>query len=134
MFFFYNMIRIKNSPKYAFSDRGVRHNPRKGKIDSLTIHFANVRGLVTNKNCAHQHLESRSPDILVLTETKVSSNIYENEFYFERYQFEQAFESQRGLCIFVKNQIPYSRHNKYEIFTKTAQTIVLKISLPLLFN
>ena len=61
---------------------------------------------------------------------KVSQNTYENEFYFKRYQFEQAFESQRGVCIFVKDHIPYARHQKYEIFTKTSQTIVLKISLP----
>jgi len=120
----------RKSPKHASSDRGARHNPRKETIDSLTIHFANVRGLVTNKNCAHQHLESRRPDILILTETKVSHTIYENEFYFKRYQFEQAFELQRGVCMFVKDHIPYARHQKYETFTKTAQTIVLKISLP----
>ena len=125
----------RKSPKYASSDRGARHNPRKEQINSLNINFANVRGLVTNKNYAHQYLESRRPDILVLTETKVSSDIFENEFHFKRYQFEQAFEFQLGLCVFIKENIPYSRHQNYEIFTRSAQTIVLKISLPnKLFN
>ena len=88
------------SPKNVSSDRGARHNPRKDKVNSLTIHLANVRGLVTNKNCTHQHLESRRPDILVLTETKVYRNTYENEFYFKRYLFERRHSNSTVECAY----------------------------------
>src|SRR5437764_1477558 len=38
---------------------------------SLTIHFCNIRGLISNLNSVHHHLETEQPYFLFLSETQI---------------------------------------------------------------
>lgn len=76
------------------------------------------------------------PHVLVLTETQVSDTREEEEFFFNGYSLETRFRIHRGLCVYIKNSIAYSRAKQFEISTDTAQTIVLKLSFnkgPIIF-
>ena len=106
------------------------NNANKESATAFEIHFGNIRGIKINLNAVHQHLENRSPEFLVLTETKVVQETEENQFYFNKYRFESQFISQRGVCVFIKENIAYTRTEKYEIKTDLAHSIVLKITFP----
>ena len=118
------------------SDLGVHssclnfHSSNKVSATALRIHFGNIRGLKTNLNCVHHHLETRNPDILVLTETQVAETVEENQFFFNKYRLENQFVFHRGVCVFVKENIAYARTEKYETKSNLSQTIVLKITFP----
>ncbi len=58
------------------------HTPYCSRV---LLQFANIQGLVSNGNAVAQHLEQRQPHVLVLTETCVSENHDEAEFFLNNY-------------------------------------------------
>jgi hypothetical protein len=95
--------------------------------NELSVDFTNIRGLSCNLNSVNHHLEKFKPDVLVVTETQIRE--LGEELVLDGYQIEDSFKLHRGVGVFIKNCIAYSRLKSFEITSEYWQSITLKISL-----
>nr|CAI5833153.1 unnamed protein product [Callosobruchus analis] len=88
--------------------------------------FTNVRGLASNINAVHQHLQAEKPHILALMETQVGSSTLDNLFKYPGYEIYTRFRRRFGVCVYVKAGL--SCHREEELEPEGFDIIWLKIS------
>lgn len=77
------------------------HTPTK----ELGVDFANVRGLHSNLNAVHQHLETAHPGLLFLTETQIRRPADTSYLHYPGYTLEESFQAKAGVCLFVRSDV-----------------------------
>ena len=81
---------------------------------SLGVDFCNIRGLHSNLNAVHFHLEANKPALLFLTETQISSPADTSYLLYPGYKFEHNFVPRAGVCVYVGEDICVSRLGSLE--------------------
>ncbi|CAG4916568.1 unnamed protein product [Colias eurytheme] len=94
-------IPLKNTTK--------RKRAHKSVPPSLSVDFCNVRGLHSNLNPVHHHLETEKPALLFLTETQIRSPSDTTYLCYPGYKLEHTFIPRAGVCVFVREDICYRR-------------------------
>lgn len=79
------------------------------------VDFCNIRGLHSNLNAVHQHLESAKPALLFLTETQINPPDDLSYLRYPGYNLEHAFKSRAGVCMYIKGDICYHRLHSLEV-------------------
>ena len=83
--------------------------------NSLKLSFTNIRGLCSNFVDCKFFLQSNSPDILALIETKLDDSIDSGNFSVRGYPpLIQKDSSMHGLVVYVKEGLPFVRHLSLE--------------------
>ncbi|CAF4944969.1 unnamed protein product [Pieris macdunnoughi] len=96
-----------NSALYKNSNRprGKRSNYTKAPPSTLAVDFTNVRGLNSNINAVHYHLETAKPALLFLTETQISSPADTSHLSYPGYKLEHSFVPRAGVGVYVREDI-----------------------------
>ena len=82
----------------------------KTKTPHLKFSFSNVRGLRSNYDEVSRFLQTKSPDLLALSETKLDSSVQSSEFTPDGYTFHRLDKSSsHGLALFAKSTLPLRR-------------------------
>ena len=74
-----------------------------GGSASFTIHFSNIRGLRSNFSSVEQHLATSLPNLLLLTETQLSSEASSDLYKISLYGIISRFRSKGGICAYYDN-------------------------------
>ena len=88
-------------------------NVAHSKLSSIS--FCNIRGLSSNLNSVHQHLQSSSPHALFLTETKIrpldpnDNSILSPHLKCPGYELFPSFFPKGGVCAFIRSDVQSSR-------------------------
>lgn len=77
------------------------HNP----TTAFTMEFANIRGLHTNLNAVHHHLETARPALLFLTETQIRCPADNSYLLYPGYSLEENFKPKAGVCLYVRSDV-----------------------------
>ena len=80
--------------------------------NSLKLSFTNIRGLRSNFVDCESFLESNSPDILALCETKLDDSIDSGNFSVRDYLSlirKDSSTHMHGLAVYVKEGLPFAR-------------------------
>ena len=115
-------------------DSTVANNVAHSK--RFSISFCNIRGLSSNLNSVHQHLQSSNPHALFLTETKLRPLDPNNTFVLSPhlkcpgYELFSSFFPNGGVCAFTHSDIQTSRLTQFDLSKPGFQLNWLKISLP----
>ncbi|KAJ0180875.1 hypothetical protein K1T71_002960 [Dendrolimus kikuchii] len=72
---------------------------------TFCVDFCNIRGLHSNLNAVHHHLETVKPALLFLTETQISPPDDTSYLEYPGYSLEHAFVSKAGVCMYVRSDI-----------------------------
>ena len=102
----------------------------------FSISFCNIRGLSSNLNSVHQHLQSSNPHAFFLTETKLrpldpsKTSILSPHLKFPGYELFSSFFPNGGVCAFIRSDVQTSRLRQFDLSNPGFQLIWLKISLP----
>ena len=102
----------------------------------FSISFCNSRGLSSNLNSAHQHLQSSSPHALFLTETKIrpldpnDDSILSPHLKCPGYELFSSFFPSGGVCAFIRSDIQSSRLPQFDLANPGFQLNWMKVSLP----
>lgn len=80
----------------------------------LSVDLCNIRGLHSNLNAVHYHLESAKPDLFFLTETQISPPDDTSYLNYPGYKLEHRFLSKAGVCMFIRDDICYRRLDSLE--------------------
>ena len=100
----------------------------KNSNTGFTIDFCNIRGLSSNLDSVHNHLQHSKPDILFLTETQISNRFDINNLNFPLYNIVTNLKFKGGVACYVKNSVPLS--HLMDCSTQHYQFSIFKISLP----
>lgn len=79
------------------------------------LDFTNICGLKSNLNSVFSHLQNQSPGVLALSETQVFNDNDIGQYDCPGYSFTSAFFPHRGVGIYIRNDIPFSRLSHFEI-------------------
>ena len=119
------VTRVKNSGRKILPQSDVRVGRTRvtSIIDStsLCINYCNIRGIRSNINAVHQHLEQVKPEILFLSETQVSAESTDSpDLQYPKYYLHCNFRFKGGVCAFVKSNIACKRilsveNTKYDV-------------------
>ena len=85
--------------------------------NSLKLSFTNIRGLRSNFVDCEFFLESNSPDILVLCETKLDDSNDSGHFFVRGYLpliLKGCSTHMHGLTVYVKEGLPFARDPSLE--------------------
>ncbi|CAK1588496.1 unnamed protein product [Parnassius mnemosyne] len=91
-----------------------RSNKTKATPITLFVNFCNIRGLHSNLNAVHYHLETTKLALLFLTETQVSSPADTSYHSYPRYKLEHSFVPRAGVCVYVREDICFRRLGSLE--------------------
>ena len=80
-----------------------------GSPNSFSIHYTNIRGLASNFTSVEHHIAATSPNILLLSETQVSSDASTNPFQISHYNLISCFRSKGGVCAYYNINTPVAR-------------------------
>lgn len=95
-------------------------NKNKKRVSSaappstLRVDFCNIRGLHTNINAVHHHLETEKPAMLFLTETQISCPADTSYLHYPGYNLEHLFLRKAGVCMYIRGDICCRRLNSLE--------------------
>ncbi|KAJ8736918.1 hypothetical protein PYW07_000189 [Mythimna separata] len=84
---------------------------KKGKsvqrrhVLSFQVQLSNIRGLHSNLNAVHHHLETDMPHLLFLTETQIRCPPDAAYLNYPGYSLEHHFLQRAGVCVYVRNDI-----------------------------
>lgn len=81
---------------------------------STQMDFCNVRGLHSNLNAVHLHLETAQPTILFLTETQISCPANTSYLGYPGYKLEHKFLRRAGVCMYIREDICCRRLLSFE--------------------
>ena len=101
----------------------------------FSISFCNIRGLSSNHNSVHQHLQSYNPHALFLTDTKIKPLDPNDNFILyphlkcPGYELFSSFFSNGGVCAYVRSELQSSRLPQFDLVNPGFQLIWMKISL-----
>ncbi|CAK1584849.1 unnamed protein product [Parnassius mnemosyne] len=101
-------------PLVTNAARGKRSNTTKATPVTLSVNFCNIRGLHSNLNAVHYHLETAKPALLFLTETQVSSPADTSYLSYPGYKLEHSFVPRAGVCVYVREDICFRRLGSLE--------------------
>lgn len=76
---------------------------------TLGVDFCNIRGLHSNLNAVHFHLETAKPALFFLTETQISSPADTSYLSYPGYKLEHSFVPRAGVCVYVREDICFRR-------------------------
>ena len=107
-----------NSGRPSNSGKGTIPRYRQGKRDvrstatpsTLSVDFCNIRGLHSNLNAIHRHLETARPALLFLTESqsaRPSDTAYHLQY--PDYKIEHNFIPHAGVAVFVREDLSFRR-------------------------
>lgn len=82
------------------------------------INFCNICGLKANINEIFSHLQFESPQILALSETQVFNDVDSSQFNCQGYNFIYSFFPHRGVGIYIRSDVPFTRHSELEYFSE----------------
>ncbi|XP_045500068.1 uncharacterized protein LOC123697570 [Colias croceus] len=85
--------------------RGSQSKQKKSPPSTLTVDFCNIRGLHTNLNAVHYHLETAKPALLFLTETQISTPADVSYLTYPGFKLEHTFAPRAGVCAYVREDI-----------------------------
>ena len=94
-------------------------NVAHSKLSSIS--FCNIRGLFSNLNSVHQHLQSSSPHALFLTETKIrpldpnDTSILSPHLKCPGYELFPSFFPNGGICAFIRSDVQSSRLPQFDL-------------------
>lgn len=92
--------------KTAFCIKGRgKSKDNTAPLSTLAVDFCNIRGLHTNLNAVHHHLETAKPALLFLTETQISSPADTSYLTYPGYTIEHCFVPKAGVCVYVRDDI-----------------------------
>ena len=94
----------------------------------FTIHFSNIRGLNSNLSSVEQHLASFLPNLLLLSETQLSSHASTDPFLISHYNLYSRFRFKGGVCAYCNINTPVARLMDLE--SPDFDVLWLKIYLP----
>ena len=103
-------------------------NPGAGSPSAFTIHYTNIRGLFSNFTSVEHHLASSLPNILLLSETQVSSDASTDPLQISHYNLISRFRPKGGVCAYYNINTPVARLMNLE--SPNYDVIWLKICLP----
>lgn len=106
-----------------FRVRGVQ----AATTSTFKISFSNICGINSNLNSVHHYLQSNKPQALFLTETQISAKTSTNHLNFPGYELLTSFRLHRGVCAYVRSNLPCTRLPKLE--TGQKDILWLKICL-----
>lgn len=95
-------------------------------LDNIVIDFANIRGLNTNLNSVHQHLQNQRPHLLVLTETQIKPSTATSHLLCPGYELHDGLRYKGGVCAYTRNDVSCRRERNLE--TSSFDIIWLKVS------
>ena len=98
-----------------------------GRSASFTIDFSNIRGLRSNFPSVEHHLNTSHPNLLLLSETQVSSNASPDLFSISNFNLISRFRSNGGVCAYSNINTPVARLMNLE--SNLFDAIWLKICL-----
>ncbi|CAH4030153.1 unnamed protein product [Pieris brassicae] len=101
----YSGVGKNCSKNYKFRSRGKRKNLPKASPSTLSVDFTNVRGLNSNLNAVHFHLETAKPALFFLTETQISFPADTSYLSYPGYKLEHSFVPRAGVCVYVREDI-----------------------------
>jgi hypothetical protein len=78
------------------------------------VEFANIRGLHSNLNAVHQHLETARPAMLFLTETQIQRPADTSYLQYPGYVLEKAFLAKARACLFLRSDVCCRRLRRFE--------------------
>jgi Reverse transcriptase (RNA-dependent DNA polymerase)/Endonuclease-reverse transcriptase len=120
--YLFNKMKSKNNER----DSNTVVNPIPNH--HFQTHFINIRGLHTNINAVHQHLETSRPHILLLTETQISNSHDTTHLLCPGYQLQHNFRYKGGVCAFIRSDVPCRRVTEWE--NPSFDLMWFRISLP----
>ena len=100
------------------------------------ISFCNIRGLSSNLNSVHQHLQSTNPHGLFLTETKIrkldpkDNSIFSPYLKCPGYGLFPSFFPNGGVCALICSDVQSSHLSRSNLVNPSFQLIWRKVSLP----
>lgn len=72
---------------------------------SLQVHLSNIRGLHSNLDPVHHHLETTKPHLLFLTETQIQCPPDTAYLTYPGYALEHNFKPKAGICLYARDDI-----------------------------
>ncbi|XP_045446691.1 uncharacterized protein LOC123654874 [Melitaea cinxia] len=75
----------------------------------LKVHLSNIRGLHSNLESVHHHLETEKPQLLFLTETQIRCPADTAYLSYPGYSLEHRFIPRAGVCVYVRDDICIKR-------------------------
>lgn len=79
--------------------------PSNPTTPQFEVEFTNIRGLHSNLNAVHQHLETAKPAMLFLTETQIRRPDDTTYLHYPGYVLEESFYAKAGVCLFVRADV-----------------------------
>ncbi|XP_045500113.1 uncharacterized protein LOC123697614 [Colias croceus] len=89
--------------------RGNKSKKISATPSTHCVNFCNIRGLHSNINAVHYHLETANPALLFLTETQISSPSDTSYLNYPGFTLEHNFIPRAGVCAFIRNDICFRR-------------------------
>lgn len=81
---------------------------------TFKVDFCNIRGIHSNLNDVHHHLETAKPSLFFLTETQISRPADDSYLYYPGYKLEHTFVPRAGVCMYVRDDICCRRLSGFE--------------------
>ena len=120
---------IKNNLNNSTAATNVAPKP-------FSISFCNIRGLCSNINPVHHHLQSINPYALFLTETKIKplnpndSTILYPHLKCAGFELFSSFFNNGGFCAFIRSDVQTLHLKQFNFSNPGFQLFWLKVSLP----
>ena len=80
----------------------------------FTIHYTNIRGLSSNFASVDHHLTSSLPNLLLLSETQLSSDTSSDPYCVSNYILHPRFRFKGGVCAYININTPAARRMDLE--------------------
>ena len=100
----------------------------------FSISFCNIRGLSSNINPVHHHLQSINPYALFLTETKIkpldpsNSTVLSPHLKCPGYELFSSFFPNGGVCAFIRSDVQTLHLKQFDLSNPGFELSCLKIS------
>lgn len=78
------------------------------------VHLTNIRGLHSNLEQVHHHLETDKPHLFFLTETQIATPSDVSYLNYPGYSLEHKFKKYAGVCVFVRDDVCCKRLRGFE--------------------
>lgn len=96
-------------------------------VNRSQLHFGNIRGLNSNLNSVHHHLQSSCPLVLGLSETQISIPLSSNHLSCPGYDLYSGFYSKGGVCLYVRSDCRANSLSNFDISCGDFQIIWIKL-------
>ncbi len=100
-------------------------------LRSSETHFkfflTNIQGLHSNINSVHQLMQSKAPDLLILTELQIKQPLDVTHLQHHGFNFYSSFRVKTGVCCYVKSSLAACHLKKLDLNTAHSQALWLKL-------